>query len=250
MEEVFNVEYAGHEIRYSFISRSTRYRFRDFIRPADGVEYDIRVTHELMEAGRSLLPEGTEDGYVEYRLLIERTALELLQWGCCMFHSVAMLYRGRAWLFAAPSGTGKTTQFLNWQRAFPGEIGMICGDMPVVEPRADGSVWVHPSPWCGKENLGDRSLKAPLGGIVILEQYNENSILPVEPSEAIMPFFHQFILRPETEEQILSLTALMERMLKAVPVWRMKNRGDDASTEMLRGQISEHADELNGGCHA
>ena len=38
---------------------------------------------------------------------------------------------------------------------FPDEITMISGDMPVLERREDGTVWAHPSPWNGKEKIGE-----------------------------------------------------------------------------------------------
>ncbi len=214
----------------------TMYNFRNYIRPAEGDQYDIRVTPELVEIGKELLPEDSSDAYVEYRLMIERTALELLRWDCCIFHSAAFVFEGRAWLLAAPSGTGKTTQFLNWQRLHPGEITMISGDMPVLEGREDGSVWVHPSSWNGKENLRS-PISAPLGGLVLLEQGRENRIRPLSPREGVVPLLQQFMAIPETEEELLAMTGLLDRMLRAAPAWKLTNLGDDASTELLRSVL-------------
>ena len=236
MKRVFAVEYAGHEVRYSFLYRGTMLNFRNYIRPVTGEEFDIRVTPELMETGRKLLPEYRDD-YVEYRLLIELTSRFLLKWGCCIFHSAAFVCGGKAWLLAAPSGVGKTTQFLNWQRLHPGETRMITGDMPVIEPREDGAVMIHSSPWCGKENFGNRDLRAPLGGVVLLEQGGENRLGPLEPRDAIIPFFNQAIVMPETEEEIRALAKVMDRMMRAGRLAKFINNGDDASTEMLRAFI-------------
>ncbi|MBR0136455.1 MAG: hypothetical protein IJM18_09640 [Clostridia bacterium] len=246
MKKVYQVEYAGHLIRYSFMFPGTMYNFRNYIRPAEGDQYDIRVTPELVEIGKELLPEDSSDAYVEYRLMIERTALELLRWDCCIFHSAAFVFEGRAWLLAAPSGTGKTTQFLNWQRLHPGEIRMICGDMPVLEPRPDGSIRVHSTSWCGKETIGSRELTAPLSGVILLEQGSENTIGPMQPADAILPFFEQFIVRPETEAQILALSRLMDRLLE-FPVYKFVNLGDDGSTELLRECIMRF-NGAKGGC--
>ncbi len=246
MKRVYAVEYAGHVVRYSFLCRRTWLYFRSYIRPAIGEEFDVCATPELMELGRKLLPEDSTDEYVEYRLLIELTALHLLRYDCCIFHSAAFVFRGRAWLLAAESGVGKTTQFLNWQRLHPGEIEMISGDMPVIEARADGSVFVHSTSWCGKECIGTKGLSAPLGGVVLLEQENENTVAPIGPADAIFPFFAQFMVRPENEEQILALSHLIERMLENAKLFKFTNLGDDSSTEMLRAFIiGEH----EGGCN-
>ena len=236
MKRVFAVEYAGHVVRYSFLYRRTWLNFRSYIRPVGGEEFDICATPELMETGRKLLPEYRDD-YVEYRLLIELTSRHLLKFGCCIFHSAAFVCEGKAWLLAAPSGVGKTTQFLNWQRLHPGELEMITGDMPVIEPRKDGTVMIHSSPWCGKENFGNKDLRAPLGGVVLLEQGGENRLDPLAARDAIIPFFNQAIVMPETEDEIRALAKIMGSMLSAGRLAKLVNMGDDASTEMLRAFI-------------
>ena len=244
MENVYEVEYAGRPVRYSFMFPLTKYYFRGFIRRAQGEEFDIRVSPELFARGRELMPEETNDAYLEYRLLIELTEQLLLDSGCCMFHAVAFTLRGRAWLLTAPSGTGKTTQFLNWQRLFPGEVEMICGDMPVLEQREDGSIWVHPTHWNGKESIGSHA-SARLGGIVVLEQAGENRMDRLTAHEALVPVVNQFCAAPETEEEIRTMFGMLDRMLGDHPVWKLRNLGDDASTLLLRESIAEEA----GGDH-
>lgn len=244
---VYEVEYSGHKVRYSFLYPGTRHHFRDYIRRAEGEEYDIRITPEKIEINRPQLPEDSSDSYVEYRVMITRTALELLRYGCSIFHSVAFVLEGRAFLLTAASGVGKTTQFLNWQRLHPGEIEMICGDMPVLDPMDDGSIIVSSTSWCGKENIGRRDLAAPLAGVVLLEQGAENVIAPLPPREALVPFLRQFVLRPETEEQCFAIAKLTEKLLLCAPVWKLVNLGDDASTEMLRETLINRVRELNGG---
>lgn len=246
-QRIYTVEYAGHELRYSFLNFGTQYNFRDYIRRADGEEFDIRITPELMEIGRAELPPDSPDAYVEYRIMISETARELLRWDCCIFHSVAFVYRGYAFLLTAPSGVGKTTQYFNWQRLHPGEIEIICGDMPVLERRDDGSVWVHSTSWCGKESIGRKGLCAELAGIVLLEQGAENRLSPLPPRDAIFPFFRQFMVLPETDEQIFALTRLMNTMLNKTPLWKLINIGDDESTELIRDAFNKRTRTLNGG---
>ena len=197
----------------------------------------MHATEREIEQVRPLLPPNAKEAYVEYRCLIELTAKALLRYDCCIFHSTSFVWQGRAFLLTAPSGTGKTTQYFNWQRLFPGEITMISGDMPVLERREDGSLWAHPTSWNGKENIGNR-ICAPVAGIVLLEQGNENRIRPLPARDAVMPFFEQFIVRPETEAEILALARLMDQMLRKVPCFKFVNLGDDASTVLLRETLA------------
>ncbi len=246
---IFRVKYAGHELRYLFHYDETRYNFRDYAYFCRDDEYDICASNEVIEPVRRILPADASEGYIEYRAMISITARELLRFGACIFHSVAFVYRGRAWLLTAPSGVGKTTQFLNWQRQHPGEIEMICGDMPVLAPEADGRIHVYSTSWCGKENMGNKELTAPLAGIVLLEQGSENQLSPLPPADCVMPFFRQFVVLPETEEQCLALTGLMSKVLESVPVWKLVNLGDAASTEMLRDAFNTMMDGPIGGAN-
>ena len=50
---------------------------------------------------------------------------------------------------------------------------------------------------------------------------------------------------PDTEGQIRSLTRLMDQMLRNVPLFKLVNLGDDASTVLLRETLSA----LTGGIH-
>ncbi len=236
-KQVYQLNYAGHPVRYSFLEPQTRFLLHPLPRRVEGETWDVAATPELVERFRGEFPEDSSDSYVEYRCLIGLTAKSLLRFGCCVFHAVSFLWRGRAWLLTAPPETGKTTQFLNWQRLHPGEIAMISGDMPVLEGREDG-VWVHPSSWNGKESLRGKD-SAPLGGLVLLEQGKEDRIFRLPPGELILPIFRQFMVVPETEEEILSLAKLMERLLTSAPCWKLVNRGGDASTELLRRTLAE-----------
>lgn len=232
-EKVFQLNYAGHPLRYSFLEPATRYYMRPRPWPVEGMDPDVAASRELLDQVRVSFPEGTSDEYLEYRCMIGLTAKALLRYGCCVFHAAAFNWRGRAWLLTAPPETGKTTQYLNWQRLFPGEIAMISGDMPVLEGREDGSVWVHPSSWNGKEDLFGGEA-APLGGLVFLEQGPEDRIEPLSLREAVVPLLMQFMVVMDTEEEIRALAALLDRVLRAAPSWKMVNRGGDASTRLLR----------------
>lgn len=232
---VYEMTLAGHTIRYRFRRAKTKYFFRPFLRGSRSEDWDILLNAEDLARGRLIYDESFPDSYVEFRSLRQPSSRFLMGLGCCIFHATAFLYQGGAWLLAAPSGTGKTTQYLNWQRLYPGEIEMICGDMPVLEDRA-GTVWVHPSPWNGKENMGGTAA-APLAGIVFLEQGQANRAEKMPARELIKAALQQLVCRPNTEKECLSAAKLLDAALRNARAFRFVNRGDDASTELLREMI-------------
>ena len=237
MAESYEAEYAGHVVRFSFRNKGTKRYFRTYIRPSSSESYDVMAEESEIEEVRAC--ENGRAPYAEYRCLIGRTAREILKYKCCIFHSASFLFRGKVFLVAGNSGVGKSTQYFNWQTLWPGEITMISGDMPVLEKRDDGTIWVHPTSWNGKENIGN-NIVGQAAGIVLLEQGVENIIDRLSVRDAVLPILEQFLVRPETEEQIHNLEEIADRLLRAVPVWKMVNTGDLKSTALLRETLAEN----------
>lgn len=244
MDKVYQAMYAGHPVRFAFLDPRTRQLFKFWLKPVDGASYDVMATPELLERVRPYMPENSQEYYVEYKALIGPTSEFLLQYRCCIFHAVAFLWNGRAWLLTAPSGTGKSTQFLNWRRLHPGEITMISGDMPLLEQRDDGNFWVYATNWNGKEGIGS-FFSAPLGGIILLEQGKENQVESLPAREAIPALLQQFGVFFETEKEILTVCEMLDGIMSRYPAWKLVNRGDDASTELLRRTLAERTGGAN-----
>lgn len=238
MIKIYETEYAGHTIFFRFTYPETKRYFRGILRKSDSVKYDIYSTPQRIEKARRLLPPDSKDGYIEYRSLISLVSKHLLKYHCCIFHCVSFVYQGYAWLLSGPSGIGKTTQYLNWIKMFPDEITMISGDMPVLELKKDQRIWVHPTSWNGKENIGNR-IVAPLGGIICLKQDCINYIEKYSVDEGLMPIYSQMIVLPDTKEEITAITDIMNCIFRSYPVWQFPNKGDNESTILLRNTISK-----------
>ena len=103
---------------------------------------------------------------------------------------------------------------------------------------------MHPSPWRGKENMGSMR-SAPLGGIIMLKQGQENAMRRVEPKEAVAELFMQFLFTRSTpldvrrERTIQYYRVTVERLLQTVPVWQLVNRGDEASARLCHDTLAK-----------
>lgn len=236
---VFQEQFTSNRIRYRFRYPDTALYMRPYIKAVRGDEYDILASGEYIEKQRPYYTECTEDAYVEYKALIGLTSKFLLPRESCIFHAVAFSWKGYAWLLTGPSGAGKTTQYKNWKIKYRDEVRMICGDMPLLKWRGDGSIWVHPTPWNGKERI-QGNVSAPLAGIVILEQDKMDSIERMVPYVSGMSLLPQMAVLPETEEEILLMTDMLNRLIQACPVWKLKNQGDAASALMTANAFDEY----------
>lgn len=198
------------------------------------------VPRDRVAAARKFYDEGATDAYIEESEISKAAGTALLPFGRAVFHCVALVWRKKAWLFAAPSGTGKTTQYRLWKLLFGDEVRMLNGDKAVLKIEHGGAT-VLPSPWRGKENMGNR-ITAPLGGIILLEQAAENSMRRLSAREAAGRVYLQFMFERETTEQLLAVCELEHRLLSTAPVWLLKNRGDDDSARLCRKILEEEMD--------
>lgn len=243
---LYTLDCAGHPVRLALTIPGTRRLFGEYLTEAEGETFDIRLTRDYMEENRWIVTPQTRDDFLEFQTLMLATANHLLAHDRALFHGVSFLWRGRAWIITAPSGTGKTTQLRHWLGMLPREVQVINGDKALLECRADGTVWVHSSPWRGKERIGVPRRGGPLGGVILLEQGEENIITRLSPADAVFDLFVEFISIPETVEQIRLQRDILEKMLDAAPVWKLINRGDEASARLTQDTLAAYLEETHG----
>lgn len=209
-----------------------------FASAEDSLDYDafVSVPQEQIEKYRNFYEEGSSDAYIEALELCQNTANELLRFNATCFHGAAFLWRGKAWIFTAPSGTGKTTQYVLWKQLYGEEITMICGDKPFLRLDDAGKLRVYSSPWRGKENMGN-DISAELGGIVYLAKSPENTLLRLTPKEAMIPLYTQFLSRKETEEYAEKILEIESVMLQQIPVYFFRNDGTPDSARLCHDTL-------------
>lgn len=215
----FTCGIGGHNFAVSPLFDSTAHYCARY--PATG-EPEITLTihpHQLEIQQEALRQEAILEG-LKPRIFtdpfLERTVLQgliadyLRGFGFFLLHGSTLAMDGKAYLFTAKCGTGKSTHTRLWREVFGSRAMMVNDDKPFLE-LTDTGVTAWGSPWSGKHGL-DANICAPLAGVCILERGAENAILPLTP-EAALPF-----LRTQAEGEDGSL---VEKLTKTVPLWRM-----------------------------
>ena len=232
---------ADQQIQYDFLYPETTCYFERFQitdETITGTEvFSARVSLNLIEEYMKQHPQSADHSNAEYNVLALPTSRVLLMNNACLFHSVAFSYRGKAILLTGRSGVGKTTQYAQWKRNCGDTVKVISGDLPALVLRQDGNIWAVPSPWNGKENLHSEK-EAPVGGIIVLEQAPENTILPLSALEAILPVYSQMRTDRTDRDMIRRCFAFEDLLLCKVPVWKLSSRGDLASAQLCLDTIA------------
>ena len=142
----------------------------------------------------------------------------MLQYGGFMLHSSAVIMDGRAYLFSAPSGTGKSTHTGLWQEVFGEKAQILNDDKPAIRALEDG-VFAYGTPWSGKTDM-NINVKAPIAGICFLERSENNWIERVDSNTALAGILNQTI-RPFEMKGMDLLLGHIEKVITNVPVFKM-----------------------------
>ncbi len=220
-----NIEY-----KYDYMS----YLCKDYISQFDTSDIIAKADNAAILKEKELVPSAPIESCESlciYRAIGER----LPHFDRFVFHGAAIEYGGNAYLFTAPSGTGKTTHINLWKQYLGDEVDIINGDKPIIKV-ADTST-VYGTPWAGKEGY-QRNTSAPLKAICILKQGKTNNIVRLKKSDAVNHLMRQVYL-PHDPVALSKTLALLGTVIENTPVYMLQcdisKEAFDASYKILTG---------------
>ena len=158
------------------------------------------------------------DSYLEFVCAYRKIAERLPDYDAFVFHGAVIARDSGAFVFSAPSGTGKTTHIRLWEACYP-DAWVLSGDKPIIRKEA-GRFYACGTPWRGKEGMGcGQSL--PITAICVLERGPENRVERVEDAEIVEALMHQVYL-PKNPERLMRQLTLMDECFRQVPIYRLR----------------------------
>ena len=202
-------------------SGSTLQQAAPYAIPNDGTPADITLSFDLDRFMRDN-PSFTDPDLGEYLATGILFARKVLDFDGYYIHSSAVVCDGKAYLFSAPSGTGKSTHTEKWIRLFGAHY--LNDDKPIIR-LVDGQWIAYGTPWSGKHDLSTNE-GVPLGGIACLRRGEKNTIRPMDPADAIPYFMSQSVFHL-SQDQTLKKLELMDKIIRTVPIWELHCLPDD-----------------------
>ena len=236
---------AGQTGRITSLFDSTRDYCRNYLTEEEP-DFAATVTREdLTFEQEALRQEALEEGirirtftdpFLE-RTSIQRTFAEFLfEQDVLMTHGSTVAVDGKAYLFTAGCGTGKSTHTRLWRQVFGARAVMVNDDKLFLKLTQTG-VLACGSPWSGKHGL-DTNVTVPLQGICILERGKENRVESITPEEALPMLLHQSYCPLDPEKRIRFET-LVRQLAETTPLWRMSCNMDPEAAEVSHKAMSE-----------
>ena len=220
--------------KYNYIlDISKKYEYNGDEKPCfTCVPTDTEIENEVTPQ----VPVQVAESLAVFRKLCE---YEIDFMGGFVFHSSAVAVDGNAYLFTAPSGTGKSTHARNWRKYLGDKVKMVNDDKPLIRYR-DGAFYVYGTPWNGKHRLGN-NISAKIKAICILTRGKENKIEEISPSQAIPTIINQ-TLRYMEEGRMIKLLDLVDKLCGNVKLYLLSCNMDVESAKVAYEKMSGEKD--------
>lgn len=192
----------------------------DYIAKNEQPLFKINITDEDIEFEQSRAEENAkfQKSYLEYIAIYRKFCEKAIEYNVILMHGSVVAVDGKAYMFSAPSGTGKSTHASLWRKVFKDRVKMVNDDKPLLK-LADGKIYAYGTPWDGKHRLST-NMRAPLEGICFLHQAQKNEIKCISADEALKYVMNQ-VYRPTDPLMMMKTLDYVEELLKKVPVYSM-----------------------------
>lgn len=150
-------------------------------------------------------------------------------------HSASILYREKAWLFSAPSGTGKSTHAKLWQELYG--TPALNGDLNLLGIEG-GKPVVYGLPWCGTSGIFTPKTY-PLGGVIFLQRHLTDHVKALAPDEQSLMLSQRLISPSWTREMLQTSLDFCEQLAPLITCFTLCCTVKTTAAEVCKTAIDE-----------
>ncbi len=234
---IFKIKIADNFIEIDSLYNDIYNYCIDYISEEQTTDFTVKTFPEdiAFEKEKALIineeAKDYSDGFFETNAVFRKIATWFINHDVCLMHGSAIALNGDAYLFIAPSGTGKTTHTKLWMKKFK-DCYVVNGDKPFLKVKE--KILVYGTPWCGKERM-QTNTAVPLKAIVLLERADENKITKISFKEAFSALIAQSYCG-EDKAHLIATVALLQKIGQKVAFYRLEcNMNEDAAIVAYNG---------------
>jgi hypothetical protein len=133
-----------------------------------------------------------------------------------LLHAASVIRNGRAFLFAGPSGAGKTTI----AGLTPADATLLTDEISYVRKQAEGYL-AFGTPFAGELAKSGENVSAPIAGLYLLAQGPANRVEPMRAPDAVRAVLANVLFFAEDPELIRSVFRSVCHLVGCVPIYRL-----------------------------
>ncbi len=213
----FQVKFAGRVIRVHALSPKLATFCQDFVTDRTP-QRSVVITAKDIAWEREHAQQDASYEHLEQLALCRKVSSLLLDCDTLLFHGSCVAVDGKAYIFAAPSGVGKSTHAGLWRDMLGERVVMINDDKPFLKVR-DDKVVAHGSPWTGEHHLGTNT-HVPLKAICFLSRDTANHLRPLTAEEALPLLLNQ-VYCPDNDGAMKKVLPLLDKLTSLVELYAL-----------------------------
>jgi len=154
--------------------------------------------------------------------------LVLARSGGFLLHASSGVRNGKAFLFSGVSEAGKTTM----ARLAPSDVALLTDEVSYV--RKDGAGYVaYGTPFAGEFGEPGKNISAPISALYLLGKAEENSVVRIEPADAIRRLLRNVLFFAHDTELVRMVFEAACAFVAAVPVFQLSFFPDQRVWELI-----------------
>ena len=192
------------------------------------------IERERVQSAREEELEGRpvrawSDAYLEELAVYRQIAERMPAYDTFLMHGSAVAVDGHGYLFAAKSGTGKSTHARLWQKLLRDRFTYVNDDKPLVRLTAD-AVLICGTPYDGKHHRSAH-VAVPLTAVCFLQRGDRNLIRRITGPEAF-PRLLQQAYCPQDRTAMERTIALLRSMTERVRFYELSCNMDPEAAQV------------------
>ena len=194
----------------------------------DAPDFVVRITPEDIVRERACsaredelegrTPRTVSEEYLEELAVYRKIAERMPVYDTFLFHGSAVAVDGWGYLFAAKSGTGKSTHARLWQQLLGDRLIYVNDDKPLIRITRQGAL-VCGTPYDGKHRRSTNTA-VPLETVCLLRRGEQNAIRPIGAGEAF-PRLLQQAYSPQDRAALQRTVALLRGLTERVRLYEL-----------------------------
>ena len=194
----------------------------------DAPDFVVRITSEDIVRERACsaredelegrTPRTVSEEYLEELAVYRKIAERMPVYDTFLFHGSAVAVDGWGYLFAAKSGTGKSTHARLWQQLLGDRLIYVNDDKPLIRITRQGAL-VCGTPYDGKRRRSTKTA-VPLETVCLLRRGEQNAIRPIDAGEAF-PRLLQQAYSPQDRAALQRTVALLRGLTERVRLYEL-----------------------------
>ena len=219
----FTVKLADKIIQIENMHEEIQTLCKDYLIEDCTPDISLRLTQDdLLFEQKYVTEQNYSMHYLESLALLRKISNTFPLYNRMLVHGASISYEGKAYLFTAPSGTGKSTHIRLWRKYLGEKVKIVNGDKPfisidTINEHGQPQPIIYGTPWSGKEGW-QRNCAKPLNAICFIQRGTTNQIQRLNPEDCLQMLFNQVYL-PDEELAVAKTLELIDALVKHVPLY-------------------------------